>query len=121
MNNSATEQEPKKWRICQNFAQLNKVTEVVSMPQGDILSKQQWLSGQRYISIFDFAAGYYAIEVPEKWHPYLAFYIKGRGYFWYQRMPMGITGALTAFCDTVFLDSRSIDGTPTKPIYLHGQ
>jgi hypothetical protein len=71
------------------------------MPQGDILSKQQRLSGQCYISICDFAAGYYAIEVPEKWCPYLAFYIEGRGYFWYQRMPMGIMGAPTAFCNTL--------------------
>jgi len=100
-NNETVETGPKKWQICQNFAQLNKVTEVVSMPQGDILAKQQRLSGQRYISIFDFAAGYYAIEVPEKWRPYLAFYIEGRGYFWYKRMPMGITGAPTAFCDAL--------------------
>jgi hypothetical protein len=71
------------------------------MPQGDIPSKQQWLSGQRYISIFDFAAGYYTIEVPEKWCPYFAFYIEGRGYFWYQRMPMGIMGAPMAFCDAL--------------------
>jgi hypothetical protein len=47
--------------------QLNKVTEVVPMLQGDILAKQQRLSDQQYISIFDFAAGYYAIEVLEKW------------------------------------------------------
>lgn len=95
------ERKPKKWRVCQNFAQLNKVTEVAPMPQGDILAKQQRLSGHRFISIFDFAAGYYAIEVPEKWRPYLAFYIEGRGYFWYRRMPMGITGAPTAFCEAL--------------------
>jgi hypothetical protein len=71
------------------------------MPQGDILGKQQRLSGHRYISIFDFTAGYYAIEVPEKWRLYLAFYIEGRGYFWYRRMLMGITGALTAFCEAL--------------------
>ncbi|KAG2737420.1 hypothetical protein P692DRAFT_20883584 [Suillus brevipes Sb2] len=32
---------PRKWRICQNFGQLNKVTEIAPMPQGDLLAKQQ--------------------------------------------------------------------------------
>jgi RNase H-like domain found in reverse transcriptase/Reverse transcriptase (RNA-dependent DNA polymerase) len=93
--------KPRKWRICQNFAQLNKVTEIAPMPQGDILAKQQRLSGHRYLSVFDFASGFYVIEVPEQWRPYLAFYVEGRGYFWYKRMPMGITGAPTIFCDTL--------------------
>ena len=34
-----------KWRICQNFAQINKVTKIAPMPQGDIRAKQQRLSG----------------------------------------------------------------------------
>ena len=25
-----------KWRICQNFSQINKVTKIAPMPQGDI-------------------------------------------------------------------------------------
>ena len=25
-----------KWRICQNFSEVNKVTEIAAMPQGDI-------------------------------------------------------------------------------------
>lgn len=91
---------PRKWRMCQNFNQLNKVTEIAPMPQGDILAKQQRLSGHKYVSVFDFAAGFYAIEVPDKWRPFLAFHVEGRGYFWYKRMPMGITGAPTIFCDT---------------------
>lgn len=72
-----TSTKPRKWQICQNFAQLNKVTEIAPMPQGDILAKQQCLSGHRYLSIFNFASGFYAIKVPEQWHPYLAFYIEG--------------------------------------------
>jgi hypothetical protein len=100
-DNQAADKGPKKWRICQNFTQLNKVTEVAPMFQGDILAKQQRLSGHQFVSVFDFTSGFYAIEVPEKWRPYLAFYIEGRGYFWYKRMPMGITGAPTAFCDTL--------------------
>ncbi|KAG6807524.1 hypothetical protein H0H92_007173, partial [Tricholoma furcatifolium] len=52
-----------KWRICQNFAQVNKMTQIAPMPQGDIRAKQQRLSGHRWVSTFDFAAGFYACEV----------------------------------------------------------
>ncbi|KAG6863377.1 hypothetical protein C0991_006358, partial [Blastosporella zonata] len=36
-----------KWRICQNFAEINKITKVAPMPQGDIRTKQQNLSGKQ--------------------------------------------------------------------------
>jgi len=36
---------PPKWRVMQNFAELNKVTQVPPLYQGDIQAKQQWLSG----------------------------------------------------------------------------
>ena len=67
------------------------------MPQGDIRLKQQQLSGHCYISIFDFASGFYAVEVNKESRPYTAFYIEGRGYFWYTRMPFGLTGAPSTF------------------------
>ena len=86
-----------KWRICQNFAQINKVTKVAPMPQGDIRAKQQRLSGHRWVSGIDFAAGFYAIEVDPESRPYTAFYVEGRGYFWYKRMPFGLTGAPSTF------------------------
>ena len=35
-----TTSEP-KWRICQNFSQINKITKTAPMPQGDIRAKQQ--------------------------------------------------------------------------------
>ena len=47
-----------KWRVCQDFAELNKVTQVPPMPQGDIRQKQQNLSGHRWITVFDFANGF---------------------------------------------------------------
>lgn len=71
------------------------------MLQGDILIKQQCLSGHHYLYVFNFTSGFYAIEVPEQWCPYLAFYIEGQGYFWYKCMPMGITGVPTIFCNTL--------------------
>jgi hypothetical protein len=86
-----------KWRICQNFSQINKVTKIAPMPQGDIRAKQQRLSGHRWVSGFDFAAGFYAVTVDPESRPYTAFYVEGRGYFWYKRMPFGLTGAPSTF------------------------
>ena len=58
--------EPPKWRVTQNFAELNKVTQIPPMFQGNIRAKQQRLSGHRHVSVFDFASGFYAIDIPEK-------------------------------------------------------
>ena len=33
--------EPLKWRVTQNFAELNKITQIPPMFQGDIRAKQQ--------------------------------------------------------------------------------
>lgn len=92
--------EGPKWRVTQNFAELNKATQIPPMFQGDIRAKQQRLSGHKYVSIFDFASGFYAIEIPEKWRPYFTFFVEGRGYLWYKRMAMGWTGAPTIFSAT---------------------
>ena len=67
------------------------------MPQGDIRAKQQRLSGHRWVSGINFAAGFYAIEVDPESRPYTAFYVEGRGYFWYKRMSFGLTGAPSTF------------------------
>jgi hypothetical protein len=95
-NDEADKSKP-KWRICQNFAEVNKVTKVAPMPQGDIRTKQQKLSSHRWVSLFNFAAGFYAVEVAEASRPYTAFYVEGRGYFWYAKMPFGLTGAPSTF------------------------
>jgi hypothetical protein len=96
ISDDSTPEEP-KWRICQNFSQINKITKIAPMPQGDIRSKQQRLSGHRWVSGFDFAAGFYAVLVDEDSRPYTAFYVEGRGYFRYKRMPFGLTGAPSTF------------------------
>jgi hypothetical protein len=95
-DDESSKSEP-KWRICQNFSQINKVTKIAPMPQGDIRAKQQRLSGHRWVSGFDFAAGFYAVTVDPESRPYTAFYVEGRGYFWYTRMPFGLTGAPSTF------------------------
>jgi RNase H-like domain found in reverse transcriptase/Reverse transcriptase (RNA-dependent DNA polymerase) len=92
-----TPPQPIKWRFCQNYNALNRVTEVFPMPQGDIRMKQRRLSGHRWVHGFDFASGFYAVVIPEEVRPYLAFYIEGRGFFTQKRMPFGLTGAPSTF------------------------
>lgn len=87
----------RKWRICINYAAINKVTEVFPFPQGDIRAKQQRLSGHRWVCQLDFASGFYAVEVPETVRPYLAYFIEGIGYIAPVRMPFGATGAPASF------------------------
>ena len=92
---------PKKWRLCQDFGEINKVTSIAPVPQGDIRAKQLCLSGHRYIHVFDFAAGFYGIAIHPDSQPYITFYLEGHGYFGYERMPFGITGGPSEFGHTV--------------------
>jgi hypothetical protein len=94
-----------KWRMCQDFNGINKVTEVAPVPQGDIHAKQLRLSGHRYVHVFDFAAGFYGISVHPDSQPYITFFVEGRGYFAYQRMPFGVT--VTTFRLTLPFTSTS--------------
>ena len=72
---SSTPPAQNKWRVCQDFAELNRVTKVPPMPQGDIRQKQQNLSGHRWITVFDFANGFYACEIKPEDQPYICFYV----------------------------------------------
>ena len=49
------------------------------------------------MSTFNFAVGFYAVLVDLESRPYTAFYVEGWGYFWYKRMPFGLTGAPSMF------------------------
>ena len=89
--------KPTKWRMCQDFNGINRVTEVAPTPQGDLRAKQLRLSGHRFVHVFDFAAGFYGIAVHPDSQPYITFYVEGRGYFAYQRMPFGVTGGPSEF------------------------
>lgn len=91
--------EEPKWCIFQNFAQINKVTKVSPMPQGDIRVKQQQLSGHRWVSGFNFTAGFYVIPVHPESRPYMEFYMEGKGYFWYIHMPFCLTGSPLMFAN----------------------
>lgn len=102
-----------RWRICHNFTEINRTTEIAPMPQGDIRQKQQNLSGHRYIHVFDFAAGFYAVTVDPESQPYITFYVEGRGYFAYRRMPFGVTGGPSEFAHLTALRMHDLvaDGT----------
>jgi hypothetical protein len=88
------------------------------MPQGDIRAKQQRLSGHKYVSVFDFVSGFYAVEIPKESRPYTAFYVEGRGYFWYARMPMGLTGAPSTFADTTAMHLHDLIADATMELFV---
>jgi transposase InsO family protein len=90
-----------KWRVCHAFNALNKATQVPPFPAGNLRSKQEFAAGHRWASVIDFAAGYYAVPLDDESVPYVAFYVEGRGYYVYLRMPFGLTGAPTTFCEMV--------------------
>ena len=39
------------------------------------------------------------VTVAEESRPYICFYMEGWEYFWYKRMPFGLTGAPSMFAD----------------------
>jgi Reverse transcriptase (RNA-dependent DNA polymerase) len=102
---------PQKFRVCTNYKKLNEVTHVLPMPQGDIRTKQQAVSRHCWISLFDFAAGFYTVEIAEESRPYTAFYVEGCGYFVYRRMPFGLTGAPSCFNEVTAKALHGLVGT----------
>ncbi|CUA71180.1 Retrovirus-related Pol polyprotein from transposon 412 [Rhizoctonia solani] len=90
-----------KWRLVQNFAAVNRFTQVRPFPMGDLLAKQQAVAGHKYISVVDLHAGFHAIPIAPESVPYTGFHVDGRGYYVYLRMPFGLTSAPTTFCEMV--------------------
>jgi len=111
--NATSFTSPKKWHLCQDFGEINKVTPIAPVPQGDIHAKQLQLSGHQYVHIFDFAAGFYSIAIHPNSQPYITFHLEGRGHFAYERMPFGITGGPSEFGHTVGQHMHNLiaDGT----------
>jgi hypothetical protein len=95
--NGTDEPQGQNWWLCQDFSEVNRVTQIAPMAQGNIRGKQQRLSGHQYVHVFDFAAGFYAISIETKSQPYLTFFVEGKGYFKYLRLPFGVTGGLSEF------------------------
>ncbi|KAF8748682.1 hypothetical protein RHS01_10633 [Rhizoctonia solani] len=93
--------QPAKWRLVQNFATVNRYTQVKPFPMGDLFTKQQAVAGHKYISVMDLHAGFHAIPIAAESVPYTGFHVEGRGYYAYLRMPFGLTSAPTTFCEMV--------------------
>ena len=55
------------------------------------------MSGHRWVSGFNFASGFYTLSVAIESRPYTCFYVEGRGYHQYKRMPFGLTGGPSSF------------------------
>lgn len=108
-----------KWRICQDFNNLNRVTQIAPMPQGDIRAKQLCLSGHRYLHIFDFAAGFYAIPVHPESQLYIVFYVEGRGYLKYLRMPFGVMGGPSEFGDLTAQKVHDLIANETIELFVN--
>ncbi|KAG9123419.1 hypothetical protein FRC07_014963 [Ceratobasidium sp. 392] len=95
------EAQPAKWRLVQNFAAVNRVTQIRPFPMGDLAAKQRTVAGHKYVSVMDLQAGFHAIPIAPESIPYTGFYVEGRGHYVYLRMPFGLTGAPTTFCEMV--------------------
>jgi hypothetical protein len=115
---STSKDLPEKWCVCTNYMKLNEVTQVLQLPQGDIRTKQQALSGHQWISIFDFAAGFYVVEIAEESRPYTALYVEGRGYFVYCCMPFGLTGAPSCFNEVTAQALHGLVGTIMQLLWM---
>ena len=89
--------EPPKWQICQNYRELNKVTAVPPMLQGNIHTKQQKLCRQQWHSVSGFTTRFYTVKVHNDTKPYLTFYDECKGFLTYEQMPFRLMGALTCF------------------------
>ena len=81
------------------------------MPQGDIRAKQQALAGHQWVTVFDIASGFYACPIAEEDQPYICFYVAGRGYYKYLRMPFGLTGAPSRFASMTAAALGDLVGT----------
>jgi hypothetical protein len=88
------------------------------MLQGNIRAKQHRLNSHKYISVINFTLGFYAVEIDQKLHPYMAFYIEGLRHFWYVRMPFGLTGMPTALAVMVANHLHNLIVDETMEIFI---
>ena len=50
--------------------------------------------------------------------PYTAFYVEGRGYFWYKRMPFGLTGAPSTFANMTANNMHDLLAEGTMELFV---
>jgi hypothetical protein len=71
--------------------------KVLLVQQGDICDKERPLSGHQYISVFDFASGFFAIPIAKAVQPYIVMFVPGKGYYTHMCMPFGLTDTPTEY------------------------
>ena len=69
------------------------------------------LSGHRWITVFNFANGFYTCEIKPEDQPYICFYIEGQGYYVYKCMPFSLTGAPSSFSEMTGIALSKFIGT----------
>ncbi|ROT74689.1 hypothetical protein C7M84_006796 [Penaeus vannamei] len=79
-------------RLCVDYRNLNKVTVHDAFPIPRIDESVEALSGAKYFSTFDLAAGYHQIEVHPRDRHKTAFSTPF-GHFEFNRMPMGLSNS----------------------------
>ncbi|QRV83014.1 Retrovirus-related Pol polyprotein from transposon opus [Ceratobasidium sp. AG-Ba] len=98
-------------RVVHNYAAVNRHTQVRPFPMGDLAAMQRKVAGHRWILVMDFMAGFHAVPMAPESVPYTGFHVDGRGYYVYLRMPFGLTGAPTTFCEMVSSALHDLIGT----------
>jgi len=83
-------------RLCVDYRNLNKVTVHDAFPIPRIDESVEALSGAKYFSTFDLAAGYHQIEVHPRDRHKTAFSTPF-GHFEFNRMPMGLSNSQGTF------------------------
>jgi hypothetical protein len=89
--------DPKLLRLCQNFFVLNQATEIPPFYPGDLNSKVANHSGRKYRMKLDATSGFFNVKLDPESRPYTAMFVEGMGFFAWNVMPMGLTGAPTTY------------------------
>lgn len=103
-----------KFRLVHNFAEVNDVTKIPPFPMGDLAAKQRNVAGYKFVNTVDFASGFNALPMEESSVKYTGFYVEGRGHYVYLRMPFGLTGAPTSFCEMLSDALHDLVGDATE-------
>lgn len=83
------------YRLVHDYRPLNKAIRSVNYVPGDLHAMMARHSGRRWLNVLDQMGAFYAFPVSEACQPYLAFYLEGRGFFTYLRMPQGLSNSPT--------------------------
>ncbi|QRV90579.1 Retrovirus-related Pol polyprotein from transposon [Ceratobasidium sp. AG-Ba] len=79
-----------------------------------LAAMQRKVAGHRWISVMDFMAGFNVVPMAPESVPYTRFHVNGQGYYMYLRMPFGLSGAPTTFCEMVSAALHNLIGTDIK-------